>query len=428
MLGLKKGAAEFHAHDITWAAEAEKTISHLRSIFKEYACDIQHIGSTAVQKIKAKPVIDIAVGVTDIRIVDILKNKLRFNGFIYDSARSNESRRIFFRLKYSPQENINLKTHNIYIVAHNCRLWLDYIVFRDYLNINEYKAREYESLKLTLNGKYKYALPSYIKAKSDFIRKTIDDNFNTMLLGKVISIKLDAASQADYPKPGEGIHPLAYGQADCLQCQDIYIIGGHNLDYSRKFKGKLIAYIISRGDNKKIWVAARDGDVFYKPEILEAVGSQKNIGVSPDKARIVCLHEKSCGAVVYARDGEGVKFLLVRGATNRVGFPKGHIERGETEFETALREIYEETSLNVALKPDFKEEYEYIISGFIQKKVVYFLAEFDILDEYKIRDKHEITEQRLIGYDAADAMLRFPQDKAILRKAYDKILENEEGV
>jgi len=115
--------------------------------------------------------------------------------------------------------------------------------------------------------------------------------------------------------------------------------------------------------------------------------------------------------------------LLVRGTTNRVGFPKGHIERGETEFETALREIYEETSLNVILKSDFKEEYEYSISGFIKKKVIYFLAEFNIQDEYKIRDKQEIIEQRLISYEEADSMLRFPQDKEILRKAYEKILE-----
>ena len=421
MLGLKKGAAEFYAHDALWASEAEKTITQLRTLFKDYACDIQHIGSTAVKKIKAKPVIDIAVGVTDIKIVEILKNKLRFNGFIYDNARSNDQRRIFFKLKYSEKDNTNLKTHNIYIVAHNCRLWLDYIIFRDYLNINEYKAREYENLKLTLNGKYKYALPSYIKAKSDFIRKTIDDNFYAMLLGKTININLDTTSSVNYPKIGDGIYPIAYGTSDSLQNQAIYIIGSYNLDYSKRFKGKIIAYISNKADNSKIWVAAKDGDIFYKPEILEAVDFQKKIDL--DNIRIVCLYEKSCGAVVYTKDGGDIKFLLVRGTTNRVGFPKGHIERGETEFETALREIYEETSLNVILKSDFKEEYEYAISGFIKKKVIYFLAEFNIRDEYKIRDKQEIIEQRLISYEEADAMLRFPQDKAILKKAYEKILE-----
>ena len=421
MLGLKKGAAEFYAHDALWISEAEKTITQLRAVFKDYACDIQHIGSTAVKKIKAKPVIDIAVGVTDIKVVEILKNKLRFNGYIYDNARSNEQRRIFFKLKYSVKDAINLKTHNIYIVAHNCRLWLDYIIFRDYLNMNEYKAREYENLKLTLNGKFKHALPSYIKAKSDFIRKTIDDNFYAMLLGKVITITLDTKSSVNYPKVGDGIYPVAYGTAESLQNQDIYVIGGYNLDYTRKFKGKIIAYISNRYDNSKVWIAAKDGDIFYKPEILEAVDFQKKI--NPDNIKIVCLYEKSCGGVVYAKDGEDIKFLLVRGTSNRVGFPKGHIERGETEFETALREIYEETSLSVILKSDFKEEYEYSISGFIKKKVIYFLAEFNIRDEYKIRDKQEIIEQRLISYEEADSMLRFPQDKEILKKAYQKILE-----
>lgn len=422
MLGLKKGATEFHSHDLLWASEAEKTISQLKEIFKDYACDIQHIGSTAVRKIKAKPVIDIAVGVSDLRAVEILKNKLRFNGFIYDNVRSNENRRIFFKLLYSKKDNANLKTHNIYIVAYNCKLWLDYIIFRDYLNINEYKAREYENLKLTLNGKYKYALPSYIKAKSDFIRKTIDDHFYAMLLGKNINISLDTECPVNYPKISDGVYPIAFGKADCLPNQDIYIIGGYNLDYNKQFKGKIIAYIANKANNKKIWIAAKDGDVFYKPEILEAVDFQKKIDINSEKITVSCLYEKSCGAVVYAKDGDEIKFLLVRGPTNRVGFPKGHIERGETEFETALREIYEETSLNVILKTDFKEEYEYSISGFIKKKVIYFLAEFNIQDQYKIRDKQEIIEQRLIRYEEADSMLKFPQDREILRKAHEKIL------
>ena len=426
MLGLKKGMIEFYRHDPMWTSEAEKTIAQLKAVFKDYARDIQHIGSTAVRKIKSKPVIDIAVGVSDMKYAEILKNKLRFNGFIFDNARSNENRRIFFKLLYSEKDKVNLRTHNIYIVQYNSKLWLDYIIFRDYLNSNEYKAHEYESLKLTLNGKYKYALPSYIKAKADFIRKTIDDNFYAMLLGKTIDIDLNAENSVIYPKISDGVYPVAHGKADCLPSQDIYIIGEYNLDYNKKFKGKIIAYIWSKANNRKIWVAAKEGGVFHKPDILEAIEFQKNIDVSPENIKIICLHEKSCGAVVYARDTDtgDIKFLLVRGTSNRVGFPKGHIERGETEFETALREIYEETSLNVVLKTDFKEEYEYSIGGFINKKVVYFLAEFNIRDEYKIGDEHEIIEQRLISYGEAESILRFPQDKAILRKAYEKIIDD----
>ena len=435
MLGLKKGTTEFCRHNSMWTSEAEKTIKRLRAIFKDHARDIQHIGSTAVRKIRAKPIIDIVVGVTRLSSAELLKGKLRADGFIFDSARSNERRLIFFKLLYSEREGAELRTHNIYVVPYNSKLWLDYIVFRDSLNANDYKAYEYEALKLTFNGKYKYALPSYIKAKAEFILRTIDDNFPTMLLGKPVDIKLNAESPAAYPKISDGIYPIIHGQAECLPNADIYIIGGYGLDYSKLFRGIIIAHIWDKSNDRRIYIAAREGEVFYKPEILEAVEFYNKTSINLDtsdsieKIKIVCQYEKSCGAVLYAKDRSGsgnggngdIKFLLVRGPTNRVGFPKGHIERGETEFETALREIYEETSLNVVLKADFKEEYEYRINGFIKKKVVYFLAEFNINDEYKIRDNKEIIEQRLISYEEARSLLRFTQDKEILRKAYEKI-------
>ena len=207
MLGLRKGETEFHRHDPKWASEAKQTISQLKAVFKDYACDIQHIGSTAVKKIKAKPVIDIAVGVSDLRVADILKKKLKFSGFILDNARSNEKRRIFFRLAYSEKDNASVKTHNIYVVQHNSKLWLDYIIFRDYLNINDGKAHEYESLKLTLKGKYKYSLPSYVKAKADFIRQTIDDNFCAMLLGKSVTININLSLGSANPASPADVQP-----------------------------------------------------------------------------------------------------------------------------------------------------------------------------------------------------------------------------
>ena len=421
MLGLKKGSTEFCRHNSMWTLEAEKTIKQLKAILQDNARDIQHIGSTAVRKIKAKPIIDIVVGVTNLDSAELAKDKLRAGGFIFDSARSNEKRLIFFKLSYSECENAKLRTHNVYVVPYNSKLWFDYIVFRDYLNINDYKAYEYEALKMTLNGKYKYALPSYIKAKADFIRKTIDDNFHTILLGKDLDISLDTESSLGYPKISDGVYPLIKGNTEYLPNCDIYIIGEDDLDYNVLFEGRIIAYIRNKSDSRIIYIAAKRGKIFYKPEILEAIDFLEVLNTSSENTTMLCLYEKSCGAVVYTKDKLDIKFLLVRGPNNRVGFPKGHIERGETEFETALREIYEETSLNVMLKADFKEEYEYHINGFISKKVVYFLAEFNIKDEYKIRDNKEIIEQRLISYEEARNLLRFSQDKEILRKAYEKI-------
>ena len=370
-----------------------------------------------MKKIKSKPIIDIVAGVYDLDFIDSFNDILKINGFV--SAKSNPDKKLLFKSDANAQ---NKKTHIIHIVQYNGRLWFNYIIFRDYMNTHDNKAREYENLKLSVNGKYKYALPSYIKIKSDFINKIISENFYTTMLGKNVTVKLDLKNPVNYPKYDDGVYPLISGYIKNLNIKS-YVIGVYDYNMPGEFNGDIIAYI--NNNHEKIFIAAKDKMIFYKPDICEAVKifDGKNDIIIND-ADIVCRYEKSCGAVVYTRDGEDIKFLLVKGsASNRVGFPKGHIEKGETEAETAAREIYEETSLNVVIYPDFKEEYAYIIGGYIHKKVVYFLAEFNISDKYKISDS-EILEQWLVSYEKAYELLTFNQDKTVLKSAYEKIKNN----
>ncbi|MCL2775800.1 MAG: GrpB family protein [Oscillospiraceae bacterium] len=424
MLKVKNNQVEFCPHDPLWEKEAEKAINILKNIFKEYAVDIQHIGSTAIKKIKSKPIIDIAVGITDIKTINLFKSQMRVNGFIYN-AKSDNNRQLFFKTN-----NLNNRTHNIYIVNYNSNFWYEYIVFRDYMNINENKAREYETLKLTMNGKYKYALPTFIKAKADFIRKIIDDNFYVMMFGKPVEITVDKSISCNYPKIIGDVFPMVYGIADGLKTpsgknQEAYIIGMG--DAPEKLTVEIIAYMAQKNkikaENNIKFIAAKNNMIFYKPEIQNALEffdpSIKDTDINKE-FELVCMYEKSCGAVVYTKDENSIKFLLIKSTSNRIGFPKGHIEKGETETDTAVREIYEETSLNVVLYTDFKEEYNYTINGYIRKKVIYFLAEFNVKDKYKILDK-EITEQWLLPFEEAYRMLRFNQDKDILKRAYEKI-------
>ncbi|MBR3383043.1 MAG: NUDIX domain-containing protein [Clostridia bacterium] len=85
--------------------------------------------------------------------------------------------------------------------------------------------------------------------------------------------------------------------------------------------------------------------------------------------------EKSCGAVLYKMVDGKPRFVLVRGAV--FGFPKGHVERGETERETALREIREETGVTPVLDTSFRREVIYRSPRFRngKKRVVFFTAE-----------------------------------------------------
>ena len=66
------------------------------------------------------------------------------------------------------------------------------------------------------------------------------------------------------------------------------------------------------------------------------------------------MKEKSCGAIVYKIENNELKFLLVHQNNGHYSFPKGHVEENETEIETAIREIKEETNLDVKIDTNFR--------------------------------------------------------------------------
>ena len=87
------------------------------------------------------------------------------------------------------------------------------------------------------------------------------------------------------------------------------------------------------------------------------------------------MKEKSCGAIVYKKENDEFKFLLVHQNNGNYSFPKGHMEENETELETALREIKEETNLDVEIDTDFRHQVTYLVeSRNVMKDTVYFLA------------------------------------------------------
>ena len=118
------------------------------------------------------------------------------------------------------------------------------------------------------------------------------------------------------------------------------------------------------------------------------------------------------------------KYILITNISGHIGFPKGHIEYGETEKQTALREMYEETGVHTSIIDGFREFYNYKINNFIKKKAIYYLAEFDVKDiQMNIM---EISEYHLLSFDEAMKILNFRHDKKILEKA-DKFIDELEN-
>lgn len=131
--------------------------------------------------------------------------------------------------------------------------------------------------------------------------------------------------------------------------------------------------------------------------------------------------EYSCGAVLYAWTGGGPEYVLVY--DSHYGFPKGHIEPGETKEQTALREIYEETGIRAELDTSFCEitEYDLPKKPGVRKQVTFFLASYDPRAAHPCAE-NEIRMIRISRYETARQLLWHPNLKTVLGKAHAHIL------
>lgn len=139
--------------------------------------------------------------------------------------------------------------------------------------------------------------------------------------------------------------------------------------------------------------------------------------------------EKSCGALVYRVEQGQVDLLVLR---HRLGghwaFPKGHVEAGETEKQTALREVKEETGLDIQLIPGYRKRVFYSPRKGIQKEVVYFLGYAE--DSRTTMQEEEIAEIRWVPIQQAPKYLTYRNDRRLLSAAkatlYKRgVLENQ---
>ena len=124
--------------------------------------------------------------------------------------------------------------------------------------------------------------------------------------------------------------------------------------------------------------------------------------------------EKSCGALVYRKQGQAIQLLVLK---HRLGghwsFPKGHVEDGETEKQTALREVREETGLNISLLEGFRETVSYSPRPGISKDVVYFLGYAE--DSRTTPQEEEISEIRWVNLSKLGSYLTHENDRRIVR-------------
>lgn len=132
------------------------------------------------------------------------------------------------------------------------------------------------------------------------------------------------------------------------------------------------------------------------------------------------LQEKSCGAVIFKKDDEQTKFLLLNYAAGHWDFVKGNVEANETERQTVVRELQEETSITEAeFVDDFREAISYFYrrqGQTIHKEVVFFLME---AYTNKVKLSFEHVGFTWLDYQHTVEKLSFKNSKDVLQKAND---------
>lgn len=172
ILGLVQGEIQFVEPQVGWQEEFQKTRQAIHDVTGLGFIRIEHIGSTSIKGIKAKPMIDIALGVDDIHqvSVELLRSLKSIQFYRLQVVLENE----VVLAKFLDNGKMDTKTHIIHLVEYEGQKWNDLLSFRDHLNASESLAKDYEALKLSYLLKGNRDMNDYTRYKEAFVRRIVE--------------------------------------------------------------------------------------------------------------------------------------------------------------------------------------------------------------------------------------------------------------
>ena len=129
--------------------------------------------------------------------------------------------------------------------------------------------------------------------------------------------------------------------------------------------------------------------------------------------------EMSAGAVLYTIIDNKINYLISLDFHNNWGFPKGHLEQGETSVDAAIREIKEEVGIDATLDTNFKKELIYVMPNGIEKHSIYYIGRF--MDQIPSKQLSEVQDIKILPYEKALDTLSFKNMKDVLVQANNYI-------
>ena len=153
-------------YNIIWKQDFQNIKAEIEEVLGDLALSIEHAGSTSVEGLSAKPIIDIDVVIEDRLILDDVILALKKIGYTHEGDQGIEGREAF---KYQGKEH--LRKHHLYVCAKDASELRRHIGFRDYLRNHPEAVAEYSRVKTEGAIKYPYDIDGYIAYKSDFIEQ-----------------------------------------------------------------------------------------------------------------------------------------------------------------------------------------------------------------------------------------------------------------
>jgi GrpB-like predicted nucleotidyltransferase (UPF0157 family)/protein associated with RNAse G/E len=164
-IGLAAGVVELHPHTPIWVELYQAEEARLRAAISRYVLDIQHVGSTSIPGIPAKPIIDIGVAVANFEEAAVCIEPMRALGYEYKGELGIPRRHYFARGEP--------RTHHLHMNEIGSADWRQQIAFRDTLRADAKLAQEYATLKLRLAQQFPTDRLAYTESKSGFIFKVL---------------------------------------------------------------------------------------------------------------------------------------------------------------------------------------------------------------------------------------------------------------
>ena len=166
-IGLKQGRVDLSVYSEKWKTLFEDEKALILKKIGYLVSDVQHVGSTSVEGLISKPIIDIVIGVESFDVVEKSAQLLSEIGYEHLGTFGIEGRHFFIK------ESGNIRTHHLHMVLYRGELWNNHIMFRNWLREHPKDREQYAELKKTLAEKYRENREKYTDEKSEFVRRIL---------------------------------------------------------------------------------------------------------------------------------------------------------------------------------------------------------------------------------------------------------------